>query len=180
MVVAPTGAARERTRRDSYLSSLHTDEADELDGADPWAWVSEEDDEPLLDVSSLHVTAVLVAFDAARWLPVTLDALARLKHRPNRLIAIDNDSTDTTRDLLEQAVDQGIVDAVYPGKRTYGFGQAVKSALRQDRRATSGQDYDEDARPPRRCRGSVRTTGCGCCTTTPRRHRTRSTGCSCM
>ncbi len=145
MVVAPTGAARERTRRDSYLSSLHTDEADELDGADPWAWVSEEDDEPLLDVSSLHVTAVLVAFDAARWLPVTLDALARLKHRPNRLIAIDNDSTDTTRDLLEQAVDQGIVDAVYPGKRTYGFGQAVKSALRQDRRATSGQGYDEDA-----------------------------------
>ena len=87
---------------------------------------------------------MLVAFDAARWLPVSLDALARLEHRPNRLIAVDNDSTDATLALLEQARDQGIVDAVYSGKRTYGFGQAVKSALRQDRRATTGQ-LDDDA-----------------------------------
>ncbi len=131
--------ARDRPRRDSYLSSLRSGGSfsDSDDAADPWAWVTEEGEEPLLDVSQLHVTAVLVAFDAARWLPVTLDALAQLKHRPNRLIAIDNDSTDATRALLEDALDQGIVDAVYPGKRTYGFGQAVKSALRQDRRAIS-------------------------------------------
>ena len=172
------GVARIRPGPDSYLSALHSDGPGSDDGADPWAWVLEEGEEPRLDVSQLHVTAVLVAFDAARWLPATLDALARLEHRPNRLIAIDNDSTDATRTLLEQARDQGIVDAVYSGKRTYGFGQAVKSALRQDRRATSGQLDDDAPTTCDACPGSAPRTGSGCCTTTRRRHRTRSTGCS--
>ena len=73
--------------------------------ADPWSWVDEDEDhEAPLDLSGLQVTAVLVTFDAARWLPATLDGLAGLQHRPTRLIAIDNDSADGTRDLLNQAV----------------------------------------------------------------------------
>ena len=80
----------------------------------------------------MRVTAVLVTFDAARWLPATLDSLAGLQHRPTRLIAIDNDSTDGTRQLLEQALAEGLLDVVYTGKRRFGFGEAVKSALRQD------------------------------------------------
>jgi len=107
--------------------------------ANPWAWVEEdEDDEAPLDLSGLRVTAVLVTFDAGRWLPATLDSLAALRHRPTRLIAIDNDSADGTRDLLNQAVAEGLIDAVYTGKRRYGFGAAVKSALRQD--AQSGAE----------------------------------------
>ena len=84
-------------------------------------------------MSGAHVTAVLVAFDAARWLGATLDGLEGLRRRPDRLIAIDNGSTDATPTLLERARDQGLIDAVYPGRRGTGFGEAVRSALRQDR-----------------------------------------------
>ena len=177
-----SGLARTAISRPSTPTAPGSD-----DGADPWAWVLEEGEEPRLDVSQLHVTAVLVAFDAARWLPVTLDALARLEHRPNRLIAIDNDSTDATRTLLEQARDQGIVDAVYSGS------EPTDSARRSSRRyvRTGGRPVVSSTttrRPrccPRRpetgrgpCPGSAPRTGSGCCTTTGRRHRTRSTGCS--
>ena len=47
----------------------------------PWAWADYVDDESeRVDVSRAHVIAVLVTFDAARWLPATLDALAQLDH----------------------------------------------------------------------------------------------------
>ena len=95
--------------------------------------------EARVDVSSAHVTAVLVTLDAARWLPYTLEALEHLQDRPHRLIAIDNASSDITLTLLEHARDQGVIDAVYSGKRTFGFGTAVKAALRQDRHS-----LDED------------------------------------
>ena len=80
----------------------------------PWAWADfpEEDQTRRVDVAGAHVTAVLVTFDAARWLPATLEALARLDTRPTRLIAIDNASTDSTRTLLDDAADQGVLDAV--------------------------------------------------------------------
>ena len=125
----------------STLPPLELDRPTELDeytdedraDADPWAWLDEDEDhEAPLDLSGLRVTAVLVTFDAGRWLPATLDSLAGLQHRPTRLIAIDNDSADGSRDLLNQAVAEGLIDAVYTGKRRYGFGAAVKSALRQD------------------------------------------------
>ena len=105
----------------------------------PWAWVErDERDEPAgspVDVSRAHVHAVLVCLDAARWLPATLAGLAALKPAPQRLIAIDNGSTDATAELLEQARAEGLLDAVYRGERGFGFGTAVKVALRQDRRA---------------------------------------------
>ncbi|SDT20340.1 Glycosyltransferase, GT2 family [Friedmanniella luteola] len=106
------------------------------DDSDPWSWAAEE---PLpaatRDVSSAHVTAVLVAFDAARWLGATLDGLEALTRRPERLIAVDNGSDDATRTLLERARDAGLLHAVYAGRRGSGFGDAVRSALEQDRAA---------------------------------------------
>ncbi len=122
----------------SFLSTLRPMDLDDISDedradADPWSWLEDDEDhEAPLDLSGLRVTAVLVTFDAGRWLPATLDSLAGLQHRPTRLIAIDNDSADGTRDLLNQAVAEGLIDAVYTGKRRYGFGAAVKSALRQD------------------------------------------------
>ena len=100
----------------------------------PWAWADfpEGDQEQRVDIASAHVTAVLVTFDAARWLPATLEALAKLDTRPSRLIAIDNASTDATRALLDGAHDQGVLDAVYEGSREAGFGAAVKAALEFD------------------------------------------------
>ena len=101
---------------------------------DPWAWADQEDEHSdQIDISGCHVTAVLVTMDAARWLPGTLAGIARLTHRPTRLIAIDNRSTDATRALLDRAYDQGVLDAVYQGKRSYGFGAAVQAALAHDR-----------------------------------------------
>ena len=111
---------------------------------DPWAWTDQEDAESdHVDLSGCHLIAVLVAMDAARWLPGTLAAIARLTHRPTRLIAIDNASTDSTRALLDRAADQGVLDAVYDGKRSYGFGAAVQAALAQDRRE-AGEHPESD------------------------------------
>ncbi|SDU81863.1 Glycosyltransferase, GT2 family [Microlunatus sagamiharensis] len=105
----------------------------------PWAWAAHEPEEgERVDVSRFDVTAVLVCFDAARWLPATLDGLRRLDVRPQRLVAIDNGSSDNTRALLEQAQAEGVLDAVHVGKKTFGFGQAVTAALRQDRLARTG------------------------------------------
>src|SRR5687767_816541 len=96
----------------------------------PWAWADHVDDETQrVDIASAHVVAVLVTLDAARWLPATLEALAKLDTRPTRLIAIDNASTDATRTLLDLAHDEGVLDAVYEGQRDFGFGTAVRAAL---------------------------------------------------
>lgn len=113
----------------------------------PWAWAEAEyGDAPPADLSGVHVTAVLVTFDAARWLPDTLAGLAALTHRPDRLIAIDNASSDATARLLEQAAAVGVIDAVYSGARGYGFGTAVNEALSQDRLRRA----DADAETPRK------------------------------
>jgi hypothetical protein len=104
-----------------------------FDEVDPWAWTSldqAEDDQ--VDISGCRVTAVLVTLDAARWLPETLVGLAALRHRPTRLIAIDNNSSDSTLLLLERARDQGVIDAVYAASATTGFGVCLQSGLRQD------------------------------------------------
>ena len=97
-----TGRGTHDGRRggDTYeWSSLRpTPSASGQDESDPWAWAAAEHAEPApRDVSSAHVTAVLVAFDAARWLGPTLDGLEALSRRPDRLIAVDNGSDDTTR-----------------------------------------------------------------------------------
>ena len=148
-VVTPTG------RRDSsFLPELRPEEVEAFDSdTDPWGWVDQDHaDKARVDLTGMRVTAVLVTFDAARWLPATLDSLARLQHRPTRLIAIDNDSTDGTRQLLEQALAEGLLDAVYTGKRRFGFGEAVKSALRQDAEDGAAESHwlwllHDDAQP---------------------------------
>src|SRR6185503_11912220 len=110
------GRARDDRRHDSYARSELWPEHNSDFGFtdDPWGWVEarEDRDEDRVDVSSAHVTAVLVALDAARWLPSTLEALEHLQDRPHRLIAIDNASSDITLTLLEHARDQGVIDAV--------------------------------------------------------------------
>jgi GT2 family glycosyltransferase len=136
---------------DSHITLVEDSGFDE----NPWAWADYVDEETRrVDVSRAHVTAVLVTFDAARWLTGTLDALAKLDTRPIRLIAIDNASKDATRTLLDRAYHDGVLDAVYEGSREFGFGAAVKAALEFDAaniqddadtiglRAVSSQDLD--------------------------------------
>ena len=112
---------------------MPTDVEDFTFDENPWAWADYADDEvKRVDVSAARVTGVLVTLDAARWLPATLAALAKLDPRPTRLIAIDNASTDATPALLDDACRQGVLDAVYQGNRTFGFGAAIKAALEFD------------------------------------------------
>lgn len=112
---------------------MPTDVEDFTFDENPWAWADyAADDVKRVDVSAARVTGVLVTLDAARWLPATLAALAKLDPRPTRLIAIDNASTDATPALLDDACRQGVLDAVYQGNRTFGFGAAIKAALEFD------------------------------------------------
>ncbi len=102
------------------------------DSLDPWAWASVEHEADAVDVSALHVTAVLVAHNAADWLGDTLEGIRHLQRRPARLIAIDHDSDDTTLELLDAACDDGVLDAVYTGPYDAGFGDGIREALRAD------------------------------------------------
>ncbi|HEY9290326.1 MAG TPA: glycosyltransferase family 2 protein, partial [Microlunatus sp.] len=107
-----------------------------LDPDDPWAWASAEDEPDVIDISHCRVTAVLVTQNAAGWLAETLTALAGLTRRPNRVIAIDNESTDETLELLDDAIQRREIDAVYLGRHGFGYGDAIRSALTQDEAAS--------------------------------------------
>ena len=135
---------------DEWTQSLRAiDQAPDLH-PNPWAWIDSGTDESrLVEIGAHHVTAVLVTFDAERWLPETLAGLAALDHRPTRIVAIDNESTDSTRRLLRRALEQEILDALYEGERDFGFGEAVASALRQDRRHPTASAVPRPSRPDR-------------------------------
>jgi GT2 family glycosyltransferase len=76
-----------------------------------------------------RVTAVLVTHDGTRWLPAVLTALARSTRRPDRVIAVDTGSADTTPDILRRAERAGLVDRVLTLSRDTSFGAAVAAAL---------------------------------------------------
>ena len=128
-----------------------------------------------VDVSAAHVTAVLVAFDAARWLPTPWPRLADLRHRP------------APADRHRQRQHRRHPDPAGPGPSTRacstrsttgkrhasGSAPRSKSALRQDRDAPQAERHDAAQRGVR----PTSTTGSGCCTTTPCPPPTRCTGC---
>jgi len=114
-------------------TSVPPDEA-----VDPWSWVDRAEGEAEVDLAGHRVTAVLVAMDAAVWLPQTLASLAAAHRRPDRLIAVDNASTDTTGELLAVAQAAGTIDQVVTCAGTVGFGAAVAVALEQ-----AGTDADQ-------------------------------------
>ncbi len=119
---------RARADRDDSWDDLRTTAAE--DEADRWAWLTEgRADTEAPDLSGCAVTAVLVTLDAEAWLPETLAGLSRLTHKPQRLVAVDNGSTDTTLELLHRAERHGLLDAVVSGPSHGGFGAGVAAAL---------------------------------------------------
>ena len=115
-----------------------------MESDNPWDWVAEEP--PPIDVSAERVTAVLVTRQSGRWLAQTLASLATLSIAPDRLLAIDNESTDASTDLLADAVDDGVVDAAFTGSESFGFGAAIRAALDADNEDADDEDADgEDA-----------------------------------
>lgn len=99
---------------------------------DLWAWADEDDAYEPDPVDPEVVTAVMVVHDAEDWLPEQLSALRALTVRPERLVAVDNGSTDDSGRLLAEALAQGILDEVVPGDAQWSFGRAVSEALGDD------------------------------------------------
>lgn len=93
--------------------------------------------------SNHFVTAVLVVHDGARWLPETVAALAEQTRAPDLIRVVDTGSTDSSLDILAEAVGR---DQVIQMPRRTGFGEAVAAALarpevvRRGRRAVPRPD----------------------------------------
>ena len=95
---------------------------------DAWSWF----DAPELsdvDFSGHDVTAVLVCHNAGSWLNATLAGLGQSDRRPEFIVAVDNDSTDDTAELLESAYQAGLIDQIIRGRSEFSFGQGVERAL---------------------------------------------------
>jgi GT2 family glycosyltransferase len=65
------------------------------------------------------VTAVLVSHDGSRWLPAVLDALAAQTRPPDRVVALDTDSSDDSPRLLRDRLGPECVLAA-PARSSYG------------------------------------------------------------
>ncbi len=48
------------------------------------------------------IAAVIVTHDAAAWLPTTLDSILRQTRQPDRIVVVDDSSTDATVDILAE------------------------------------------------------------------------------
>ncbi len=77
-------------------------------------------------VASAKVLAVLVVHDGLPWLPRTLDALTAQSHPAVEVIAVDNASSDGSRELLLDRLGE---HRVLVADRDLGFGGAVSMAL---------------------------------------------------
>jgi GT2 family glycosyltransferase len=105
---------------------------------EPDFFTEDDDEDDGLPPRDHRVTAVIVTHDGARWLPAALTALSRSTRRPDRVVAVDTGSTDTTPQILGRAESAGLVDRVIALPRDTGFGAAVAAALA----TTSGQADD--------------------------------------
>ena len=84
---------------------------------------------PAAGATGGEVAAVLVCHDGARWLPDALAALRGQTAAPTVVVAVDTGSTDSTADLLAEALGAGRLAAVVTTGRDTGFGAAVHRGL---------------------------------------------------
>jgi GT2 family glycosyltransferase len=96
-----------------------------------------DDDTAAAEPLAADVTAVLVAHDGARWLPLALDFLRRQTRPPDRVIAVNTGSTDSTGELLAEALG---AENVIELERDAGFGAAVAAGLAH----LGASDSDDD------------------------------------
>lgn len=84
------------------------------------------------------MTVVLVAHDGEKWLPRTLDGLARQTGQPSDVVAVDTGSEDGTYQLLADALGNS---RVIRAERHTTFGQAIALAAR----TFDATPHDEDS-----------------------------------
>lgn len=83
------------------------------------------------------VLVLLVATDGATWLPDVLRGLRAQQHRPLKVLAVDNGSSDGSDKILEKAFG---VRRVVTLERKTGYGRAIAAALKVA--AERGHDAD--------------------------------------
>lgn len=116
---------------------------------DLWSWIDQDEPSPdAPEIPPSDVVAVMVVHNAGEWLPRQLLSLAGLDPRPGRLVAVDTGSTDGSRELLERARAEGVLDDVLIADREATFGEAVEAALADSEPAWIWLLHDDSA--PRR------------------------------
>ncbi|MDR2895609.1 MAG: glycosyltransferase [Propionibacteriaceae bacterium] len=102
---------------------------------DSWSWFDAPERSDV-DLSGHDVTAVLVCRNAESWLNATLAGLASLEHRPEMIVAVDNQSSDNTNQLLNDALAAGMIDEIISGQASFSFGESVEHALSLQKQTT--------------------------------------------
>jgi GT2 family glycosyltransferase len=93
-------------------------------------------------MSGHAVTVVLVSHDGATWLPETLAALAAQTRPPQRVVAVDTGSTDSSPAVLAEALGES---AVIRRPATTGLGAAIQTGLDAFTGAPPPPGIDTDA-----------------------------------
>lgn len=117
-----------------------------LESLDPvesfWDEEFDEAPEPLLPRRQHFVTTVIVAHDGAVWLPAVLTTLAGQTRPTDSVFGVDNASTDTSIELLQESLGR---DRVVGNSTNVGFGAAVEQAVALGSRSVDQQLADSQA-----------------------------------
>ncbi|GAA1389391.1 glycosyltransferase family 2 protein [Luteococcus peritonei] len=95
-----------------------------------WSWAHQDGPIDPRPIDPDILATILVVHNAEEWLARTLVALGRLENL-RHLVAVDNGSTDGSRELLDKARAEGLVSAILTGDASWGFGRAVQEAVDQ-------------------------------------------------
>ncbi|MDO4413339.1 glycosyltransferase [Cutibacterium sp.] len=94
-----------------------------------WAWARESRNPDVPDITADEVAVILLVYQAADWLPRTLNALRRSDERAAVQIAVDLGSTDESRNLLEEAVGEGLLEGCVTASADTTPGQGIDLAM---------------------------------------------------
>lgn len=149
---------------DLYVDPAVDPVGDSLTEYDPYGFLNEPEadaDRHLLPRRAHYVTTVIVSHDGAVWLPAVVTTLAQQTRSTNAVVGVDNASSDTSAQILEESLG---ADRVVRREANDGFGAAVADALALARSTAPDLNDDviewvwllhDDSAPDARCLESL-------------------------